>query len=237
MLVSGVSKKGGRPVNEDAWGEVRAGDILCVVVADGLGGHKGGMLASRIAVDTVLAKFVSAPGFSSETAKELAEAANLAVREKAGTDPELVRMSTTIVILLIKGRSAVWANVGDSRLYRFEENMIAEVTEDHSLAFADFMNGVTEYDDIRRSDKQNMLTNALGLSFGGVSLHNPIELASVTAFLLCTDGWWEYVNEDQMEQTLKNSKNTRAWIDAMLKIHDLNATGTCDNYTAAAIML
>ncbi|MBR0365286.1 MAG: protein phosphatase 2C domain-containing protein, partial [Clostridia bacterium] len=108
MLVSGVSKKGGRPANEDAWGEVRVGDILCVVVADGLGGHNGGMLASRIAVDTVLAKFASAPGFSSETVKELVKAANLAVKEKAGTDPELVRMATTIVILLIKGRSAVW---------------------------------------------------------------------------------------------------------------------------------
>ncbi|MBR0366076.1 MAG: serine/threonine-protein phosphatase [Clostridia bacterium] len=237
MLVSGVSKKGGRPSNEDSWGEVRIGDILCVVVADGLGGHKGGMLASRIAVDTVISQFTKAPGFSSETVKELAEAANAAVREKAGTDPELVRMATTIVILLIKGRNAVWANVGDSRLYRFEEDMIAEVTEDHSLAFADFMNGVTEYDDIRRSDKQNMLTNALGLSFGSVSLHNPIELAPVTAFLLCTDGWWEHVNEEQMEQTLMHSKNTRAWIDAMLKIHDLNAPETCDNYTAAAIIL
>ena len=237
MLVSGVSKKGGRTSNEDSWGEVRVGDILCVVVADGLGGHKGGMLASRIAVDTVISQFTKAPQFSSETVKELAETANIAVREKAGTDPELVRMATTIVILLIKGRNAVWANVGDSRLYRFEEDMIAEVTEDHSLAFADFMNGVTEYDDIRRSKKQNMLTNALGLSFGEVSLHKPVELAPVSAFLLCTDGWWEYVNEEQMEQTLKHSKTTRAWINEMLKIHDITAPETCDNYTAAAIML
>lgn len=236
MIISGVSKKGGRMSNEDYWGETRAGDILCVVVADGLGGHKGGKLASKIAVDTVLSQFTKAPGFSSEAAKELVEAANLAVREKAGTDPELVRMSTTVVILLIKGRSAVWANVGDSRLYRFEDNIIAEVTEDHSLAFADFMEGVTEYDDIRRSKKQNLLTNALGLSFGDVSLRNPIRLATDTAFLLCTDGWWEYVNEEQMEQTLRKSKKTHAWIDAMLKIHDHTAPGDCDNYTAVAIM-
>lgn len=237
MLVSGVTKKGGRPVNEDAWGEVHAGGTACIVVADGLGGHNGGSLASRTAVDAVIDGFKAAPEFSQDALKTLVTEANKAIMAKAVTDPALVRMSTTIAVLLIKGRSAMWATVGDTRIYLFEDNMISEVTEDHSLAFADFLDGVTEYDDIRRSEKQNLLTNALGAAFGEASVSDIVRLHSNAAFLVCTDGWWEYVTEPQMEGTLKKAKTTHDWLSAMLSIRESAAPEQSDNYTAAAVML
>lgn len=237
MLVSGVSRKGGRPVNEDAWGEAHEDGIQCVVVADGLGGHNGGSLASHAAVDAVIARFRAEPAFTEEALDALVTAANRAVMAKAETDPLLVRMSTTIAVLLIKGRNVMWANVGDTRIYLFEDDSIAEVTDDHSLAFADFIEGKIEYDDIRRSDKQNLLTNALGASFTAADMRAPVRVMSDAAFLICTDGFWEHVTEPQMEETLRAARVTHDWLDSMLSIREAGAPEHSDNYTAAAVML
>ncbi len=240
MLVTGVSRKGGRKVNEDAYGEVRAGGVLCVAVADGLGGHNGGRIASGLAVDTILDVFKKEPDFSRDALIKYIMAANAAISEYAVNNPDYVHMSSTIVLLLVKGNRAIWANVGDSRLYRFKGGAIAEVTEDHSLAFLEFMNGDIEYDDIRASRGQNKLTCALGAAMadeGDVNCSEITRIDGSAAFLLCTDGWWEYVKEEQMEKTAAESKTTRAWIEAMLKIREENAPEGSDNYTAAAVML
>ena len=237
MLVTGVSRKGGRARNEDAYGEARALGILCAVVADGLGGHNGGQIASKLAVDTVINKFVEDPGFSEEYIKKYIEAANSAIVGYAENDPEHVHMSSTIVVLLRKGGKAIWANVGDSRLYCFNHNVISEVTEDHSLAFLDFMSGEIEYDDIRRSENQNKLTSALGVGLDDINVSKITRVAGSTSFLLCTDGWWEYVTEEQMERTLRESRNTRQWLEAMIKIREENAPEGSDNYTAITVML
>ena len=236
MLLTGVSRKGGRIRNEDAYGEARAEGILCAIVADGLGGHYGGEIASRLAVDTIINKFIEDPGVSEEHIKKYIEAANSAIVSRAESDPEHVHMSSTIVVLLKKGGRAIWANVGDSRLYLFNHNTISEVTEDHSLAFLDFMRGEIEYDDIRQSENQNKLTSALGVGFDEINISKVTHIGSSASFLLCTDGWWEYVNEDQMEETLCKSKNTRSWLEAMVKIREENAPEDSDNYTAIAIM-
>lgn len=237
MQITGVSKKGGRPVNEDAYGEAKANGILCAAVADGLGGHSGGEIASKLAVDTVLKEFVSSPAFSQEAIEGYIKAANEAIRETASTDPENVHMATTIVVLLKKGRRAVWANVGDSRLYRFRSGKLTEVTEDHSLAFIDFINGSIEYGDIRTSPDQNKLTNAMGAALREISVSDIVSVNPDTSFLLCTDGWWEYVTEEQMEATLRASRSPRAWIKEMLTIHEGTAPEGNDNYTAVAVMI
>lgn len=237
LLVTGVSRKGGRDRNEDAYGEKRVGGILCAVVADGLGGHYGGEIASRLAVDTIIEKFTKDPGFSVEHIKKYIESANDAIVKYAENDPEHVHMSSTIVVLLKKGGRAIWANVGDSRLYCFRNNMISEVTEDHSLAFLDFMRGDIEYADIRRSENQNKLTSALGIGLDEVNISEITQVDSSTSFLLCTDGWWEYVTEEQMEQTLESSKDTRGWLEAMVKIREETAPDNSDNYTAITVMI
>ena len=237
MLITGISKKGGRSVNEDSYGETRAKGILCAVTADGLGGLSGGSIASKLAVETVMKEFLASPAISHDAIKGYIHAANNAIEEAAATDPEHVHMATTIVVLLRKGKCAIWANVGDSRLYRFKNNMIEEVTEDHSLAFMDFVNGNIEYNDIRTSTDQNKLTNALGSSMGEISVYENHSVSTDTSFLLCTDGWWEHVTEDDMEKTLKSSSSPRSWIQQMLDIREKAAPENSDNYTAVAVMI
>ena len=237
MLITWVSRKGGRKFNEDAAGKTKAKGIVCVAVADGLGGLYGGGKAAEIAVKTVLESFTKTPEFSSEAMQRYISDANNAIIKTAKTDPELVHMSSTVVVLMIKGKKAIWANVGDSRLYMFREGRISEVTEDHSVAFEEFLKGDIEYADIKNSPNQNMLTSALGNHAGAVNISDIKIIDSQTSFLLCTDGWWEYVSDEEMEDKLKSSKNARAWLEKMLEIREREAKKDSDNYTAAVVMM
>ncbi len=214
-----------------------ANGITCVVVADGLGGYTGGAAASRIAVDTVFDSFKKKPGFSKECIEQYISLACEAIRKKSKESPDNMYMSSTIAVLLINGQNAVWAHVGDSRLYRFENKMIAEVTDDHSIAFEDFMSGLIEYGEIRTSPNQNKLTNALSISPCTISVSDITPIDGSSSFLLCTDGWWEYVTEEEMEQTLGKASNSREWLRAMLDIRENAAPENSDNYTAAAVMM
>ena len=233
MIVTWISKAGGRYVNGDAVGKTRKNGIVCVVVADG----SGVGTASEIAVNTVLSEFENRPAFSMERLKEYINTANDKIVERAMTDPELLHISSTITVLLIKGKRAMWANVGDSRLYRFYDGMIVEVSEDHSMAFLDFVNGSIEYGDIRTDNGRNKLTSALGVSMDGINMSSMISLDAQTSFLICTDGLWEYVTEEEMEDTLNKSNDAREWIQSMIEIREDKAGAKSDNYSAVVIAM
>lgn len=237
MIVTWISKKGGREINEDAVGKLRKKGIVCVVVADGLGGHSGGEMASKLAVKTILDAFERNPGFSREHIDEYIKSANDAIVKRAMNDPELLYMSSTVAVLLKKGRRAMWANVGDSRIYKLCDGMITDVSEDHSVAFLNFVKGETEYRDIRTSPDQNKLTSALGVAMDGINISEIATVNASTSFLLCTDGWWEYVTEDEMEKTLEKSANAEMWLKSMLEIREEKAPTDSDNFTAAVVMI
>lgn len=237
MRVTWVSRTGGRKVNEDAIGKIRDKGILCIAVADGLGGHNAGEVASKLAVETILKSFSDKPEFSKESITSYITDAHSAILEKSKTDPDYLHMSSTIVVLLVKGKKAIWGHVGDSRLYRLEKNRIVEVTEDHSLAFLDFMKGNIEYDQIRESENQSRLTNALGSYIKDLKVSEITALSGSTAFLLCTDGWWEYVRENDIESLSESAQDARGWLEKMLAVREANAPENSDNYTAAAVFM
>ncbi|MDD6563940.1 MAG: protein phosphatase 2C domain-containing protein [Clostridiales bacterium] len=233
MIVTWVSKAGGRPVNGDTVGKTRKNGIVCVAVADGLGSE----IASEMAVNTVINEFENNPAFSEERIKEYINSANEKIAGYAMTDPELLHISSTIAVLLIKGKKAIWANVGDSRLYRFYDGMIAEVSEDHSMAFLDFVNGSIEYGDIRTDSNRNKLTSALGVSMDGINVSNIIPLDAQTSFLICTDGLWEYITEDEMEDILGKSCDARQWLRSMTELREEKAREKSDNFSAVVVAM
>lgn len=237
MVINWISRKGGRPENEDYVGSAKAKGILCAVVADGLGGNRGGEIASKLAVETIIEKFKEKPVFSADKIKEYIEAAKSAVSRKALSDPDLLHMASTVAIVMIKGRRAICANVGDTRIYKLNNGSISEVSEDHSLAFIDFMSGKLEYDEIRQSPNQSVLTSAVGIDMDGINVTGINEITPSVSFLMCTDGWWKYVREDDMEKTAHTSGNARGWLEAMTKIRENEAPEDSDNYTAAVIMI
>ncbi len=237
MIVNWISRKGGRAVNEDYVGSTREKGILCVAVADGLGGNGGGEIASKLTVDSILSSFKKEPVFSEEQLKKYIDNAKSSVSRKALSDPELLHMASTVAVIMIKGKRAICATVGDTRIYKFSNGDISEVSEDHSLAFMDFMRGKIEYDEIRTSENQNILTSAVGIDMDRVNFSHSSGINSSVAFLICSDCWWKYVTEDDMETTIKASGNAREWLERMAKIRDDKAPENSDNYTAAVIMI
>jgi PPM family protein phosphatase len=229
-----VSHAGGRDYNEDAC-DHRDG---CWVLADGLGGHGGGEVASRIAVDTVLRSL----GHTAPTRagiERAVQAANDALHAQQQANHRLEGMRTTLVILASDGCTALWAHVGDSRLYHFRNREILSQTEDHSVPQALVKAGEIRPGDIRHHEDRNRLLRTLGADEKPrpTLLPAPAPLASGDAFLLCTDGFWEYVSEQEMEVTLAKSATPEDWLQLMIGRLLADAEPDNDNYTAMAVFV
>ena len=235
-----ISHHAGRKVNEDASGnhQISAGRG-CWVVADGLGGHGGGDVAARIAVDTIVDAYRNNPDFSSAYLGKTVELAQQAILSRQQDDDRLSGMRSTAVVLLLENAMACWAHVGDTRLYHFASGRIIFQTKDHSVPQAMVDAGDIGYDDIRHHEDRNRLTRSLS-SVGKVRatiLDHPVAIGGGDAFLLCTDGFWEYVAEAEMEVTFAKSDTPERWLAEMEIILLRKAPASHDNYTATAIFL
>lgn len=229
--------RGGREKNEDFVGKFTYPEGGCFVVADGLGGHAGGAEAAEIVARSFVkdAKDDKERKISEKKMSEMFQNAQnrlLEARQNAGGYSD---MRSTGVALLINRNHAVWGNIGDSRLYGFRGGQIEYVTSDHSVAYLAFKNGEIKYTDIRRSPDQNRLLRSFGMAERFLpDIEKPCLVKSGDCFLLCSDGFWEYVTEKDMEQTLKKSDSAEAWMEKMLKILKKRAKAGHDNYSAVA---
>lgn len=230
----------GRRVNEDASGSHQISATQgCWVVADGLGGHGGGDVASRITVDTIVETYRNTPEFAPSYLGKVMELAQQAIAERQQDDYRLSGMRSTAVVLLLDDAEALWAHVGDTRLYHLANGRIVAQTRDHSVPQAMVDAGDIGYGDIRHHEDRNRLTRSLGNrgKFRITSLDRPVAIGANDAFLLCTDGFWEFVTEDNMEATLAESGTPEIWLRAMEAILLSHAPSGHDNYTATAIFM
>lgn len=238
FMTESISRVGGRELNEDSYGFLEMNHAACWVVADGLGGHRGGETASRIAVDAVLASFRAAPEFSAAAVQHHLEAAQQAVLQAQKSQPSLSTMRTTIVILLTDSARSLWAHVGDSRLYCLENGHIVACTKDHSVVQAMVNAGELSPSRIRHHEDRNRLLRCLGNSetdFRPTILSEARVLHRGTAFLLCTDGFWENVTEPEIEVDFAKADRTQDWLALMENRLLERATENSDNYTAVAV--
>lgn len=229
-----ISESGGRRENEDHCAYLERGGLVCYVLADGLGGHRGGRLASRTAVEKILEAFAASPGMAAGRISEYLEHARLAFAGDKTREPYL---KTTLVLLLSDYRQATWGHIGDSRLYRFSGGAIVYQTRDHSLPQLMANAGEITADEIRFHEDRNRLTAA----FDGEDLsrfkflESPVSLMREDAFLLCSDGFWEYVYEAEMEEDLAASTDSRDWIKRMERRLLVRAPDNHDNYSAIGV--
>lgn len=186
---------GGRAENEDSTRQLRLGkEQLCLVVADGLGGHGGGAQASAAAADTICREWDG--DADPEALKRLVQRGHEAV---TAIQTAQCAMMSTVVALEIAGNRAAWAHVGDSRLYHFVDGRLVFQTKDHSASqIAVFMGEITA-DQIRFHEDRNRVLRALGQD-GALTVEAAAEALCPGrhAFLLCSDGFWEYVLENEM---------------------------------------
>jgi len=227
-----ISHIGGREHNDDTV------SVLCregtyVYVGDGLGGYAGGSQASQAASDALLALARQGGLLDREAMEHAAEAAHRSVldlQEQTGGN-----MKTTLVFLTIEDGKAMWMNVGDSRLYYFRSGVIADQTVDHSVSQLAVMMGQITQREIRFHEDRNRVLRALGARDARPAVSKAADLAEGDAFLLCTDGFWEYVYEEEMEQTLAKAEDPQQWLDGMLELLESRIPANTDNYTAAAV--
>lgn len=236
-----LSEAGGREVNEDALGHASSGAFCCFVLADGAGGHGCGDVASKVVVRTVLDRFRQAPGGSAETVSLLLDAANRAVVTEQEKIAEQRDMRATVAVLLLdlENHGAIWGHVGDSRIYTFRHGSLLVQTRDHSVVQSMVDAGFLTPESVRTNPKRSVLTAAMGDAAGcrPAIPEAPLALSGDEVFLLCSDGFWEYVEEHVLETELGQAVGPAAWLQALEGELLRKVRPEHDNYSVIAIWL
>lgn len=228
-----VCEQGGRDHNDDTVSLLQTQNTY-VFVGDGLGGYAGGQQASRAASESLLDRAEQGGLLPEEEMERAAAAADRAVRdlqEKTGGN-----MKTTLVFLAVEEDCARWMHVGDSRLYHFREGRLQCQTMDHSVSQLAVLMGDIEPREIRFHEDRSRILRALGAANTRVDISTAVPLEKGDAFLLCTDGFWEFVFEEEMEQTLAGADSPEDWLEAMLDLLRSRIPEDTDNYSAAAVI-
>ena len=188
-----------RPINEDRYLVPEEGDSI-VLVADGMGGHKAGEVASETAAQTIRACAVKMHGreISIKTALKWVRQANQIIYRMANEKPECMGMGTTMTFLYFMNKHALLAHVGDSRCYRIRDGRIMQLTKDHSLVAELVRIGEITPEQARNHPYRNIITRALGTDdYVAVDAQDiPVEENDV--YLLCSDGLSNYLEEDEL---------------------------------------
>ena len=243
--VAAISDAGERSANQDAVGRTRHAGLHLFAVADGTGGHHGGEVAARIVIDSVIDGFGDAPAFDAAAVRAWLANASAAVAHGQRALPEQRDMSATAAVLLVDlaadahGARALWAHLGDTRVYMFRGARVHLVSKDHSLTQQLIDAGYVPPDQLRVHAQRNILLAAIGAEgdiAADISDIHPLHAGD--ALLVCTDGLWEWVREAQMEAALAASTDSAAWLAALcaLAAPAAAAAGKArDNFSAYAI--
>jgi len=222
-----------RTHNEDYFSciDMRQGSLF--LVADGMGGHDAGEVASRIAAESAAREVRAYAGTGDpKTVLELAVLqANADVLKEANSKGS--NMGTTLNLVLVAGDKAYIANVGDSRSYWIENGTIKRITEDHSLVEKLVSLGKMTREEARKHPKSNVLYRTIG-SEGPLTVDLfQVLLRKGGSLLLCTDGLWGEVTDEAMHEIFKTEKDVKKACARLIRT--ANENGGKDNITAIVV--
>jgi len=219
-----------RPHNEDAvWprpGSGNSGDTMIVAVADGMGGHVGGEIASRTAIETA----TSVGG----GAAIRVQAANLAVLDEANRRPRLSGMGTTLTLAIIAADGSVeFGHVGDSRAYLYRDNNLEMITNDHSYISEMMAAGRLTPEEAEVHPYRSVVTRAIGLEPAVEVDTVEVELEGGDRLLLCSDGLTAMIDDAAIEEILGDHDDPAAAAEALVEA--ANDLGGEDNITVVVV--
>ena len=230
---------GSRKNNEDAVKAIELDGNFGFIVCDGLGGQGMGDAASKLVAECFDECFKNSEineSFLSLTF-DYAQETLLEQKNKINIKNQ---MCTTAVALSINKNKAYIGHIGDSRLYFFEDGKLFFKTLDHSLPQMLALSGEINEEDIYHHPDRNKLLRAFGMEWDKpmYSIVKPINLNNNQAFLLCTDGIWEWITEQQLCELLKSSSSAKEWLDKIIEFVELSSrNATRDNYSAITVFI
>lgn len=232
--------KGGREVNEDTIKVFEKDDRKCFVLCDGLGGHGMGDAASQLVAQVVIDEFDKSSTNEGFIEKAFEKAQEELRKEQVKRFSES-KMKTTAVILVTDPEYARIGHIGDSRLYIFNRNKVKKRTIDHSVPQMLVLSHRIKESEIRNHPDRNIIMRVMGIEWEKpmYELMDPIKLKKCQAFLLCSDGFWECVEEKKMEALLKSSKDAEEWVSKMTETarsEEFKKKSEMDNFSAIGII-
>ncbi|SHI39435.1 protein phosphatase [Propionispora hippei DSM 15287] len=221
-----------REINEDSYA---FHPPYLFAVADGMGGHAAGEVASGLAIRALLEKVEA--GYGKIPLQNLMEDAishaNELIYQVSLSKPEYLGMGTTLTAVYVEADTVYWSHVGDSRLYLFQKDNMLQITSDHSLVWELFLNGNITRDEMQTHPQRNMLTRAVGTSSDIKIDSGVFQWKPGDHLLLCTDGLTNMLSEQDILQILAvNSVAVEGQKVVDNLIDKANEAGGMDNITA-----
>lgn len=216
-----------RKENEDAFCIEK--DLGLLAIADGMGGHASGEVASKMAIEILRESFKKGEEPLPERLNSGVKLANRTIYEAAHSQPQLSGMGTTLTAVLLNGDRLAIAHVGDSRAYLIRGGVIEQITDDHTVVSEQVVRGMMTREEAARSDMRNILSRALGI---GPEVKVDLEELTVSEndkLVLCSDGLSELVSDDEILLEVQSGHRPDMVCDELINL--ANQRGGGDNIT------
>ncbi len=233
--ISDIGRNPARTKNEDSFGHFEGEFGELFLVCDGMGGHEGGEVASRLAIESIRQYFETnyLPGEEQAVIAQSIEFAQQKITERVELEPELTGMGTTLVLLLINGVSYYIAHSGDSRIYLSRGGALIQLTKDHSEVQMMVESGIITQEQASTHPRRNFITKAVGHTSYAPDISGPHILKQDDVFLLCSDGLTEHVKDDELHQQMEEEPQ----IACQNLVEMANDRGGTDNITIQIVQV
>lgn len=239
LKYASLSETGNRKYNEDYLRISSISNCYCFVVCDGLGGHNAGDIAARIAGNAFVDELYYCDDLSNYLLNAFTSAQNQIVLHQKESKSKK-DMKTTAVCMATDESNIYIGHVGDSRFYGFKKDGTYIRTLDHSVPQLLVQSNTIAESEIRNHPNRSMLLKVMGDKWDEplCEVSGPLKIDDFSAFLLCSDGFWELVTEEEMISTLSVSNSPQEWLEKMITILEADRSEKeMDNFTAITIFV
>ena len=232
-----LSEAGTKAENNDYFGYVLLDNYAIWAVADGFDEEEGAKVAARIAVESAIEYFMLRPRFNYDVIKEMMDYANLKVKEKQEETQKYSLMHTSLLIVISNYNSILYGNIGNTRFYHIRGGYIISQSRDDTIAQLLVDEEALNISDMRFHRQRNDLLQAIG-DFGKIKpniIKKPVELMEKDVFCLTTVGFWENIDEHDMENDLSRFEDKKQWLNSLEKRILASLRNNIENYTIAQV--
>lgn len=239
MIYSSISDRGKvRKQNQDNYSNLITKDFSLFVVADGMGGHNAGDVASKIAVESIR-DYISEKGRRDDYSELLENAivyANNKILEKSKLNPNYDKMGTTVIAVLVDDcNKAYIANLGDSRVYHHRNKHMDQITKDDSYIQSLLDTGCKDIDESLLNSYKNIVTKALGIDSQIEVTMNTMQLDKGDYIILVTDGLTNMLDDNEIEEVLNFDIDLKESVEML--VYMANSSGGFDNITITLVKI